>query len=142
MSRRISDENIRSATSSRRNESLPQLHSVGRPEKESIWKEFGHIIKETFFPDDPLKSFKDQPTSRKLILGLRAVFPIFDWGRQYNFTKFKHDVIAGITIASLCIPQVMDNSSLYAHLYNPPYFELASLLILSKIFDHLYTHYL
>ncbi|KMT03692.1 hypothetical protein BVRB_8g190290 [Beta vulgaris subsp. vulgaris] len=105
MSRRISDENIRSATSSRRNESLPQLHSVGRPEKESIWKEFGHIIKETFFPDDPLKSFKDQPTSRKLILGLRAVFPIFDWGRQYNFTKFKHDVIAGITIASLCIPQ-------------------------------------
>ncbi|CAO2823239.1 unnamed protein product [Amaranthus hypochondriacus] len=105
MSRRIGDEGIETAFSSRRNESLPPLHSVGRPEKQSIWKDLGDTIKETFFPDDPLKTYKDQPISKKFILGLRAVFPIFDWGRQYNFTKFRHDLIAGITIASLCIPQ-------------------------------------
>uniref|UniRef100_A0A803MKF2 STAS domain-containing protein n=1 Tax=Chenopodium quinoa TaxID=63459 RepID=A0A803MKF2_CHEQI len=104
---RIGDENIvtSAASSRRRPESLPQLHSVGRPEKQTIWQDLGHTFKETFFPDDPLKSFKDQPASKKFVLGLRAVFPIFDWGRQYNLAKFKHDVIAGITIASLCIPQ-------------------------------------
>lgn len=107
MSRRIGDEGVETAFSSRRNESLPPLHSVGRPEKQSIWKDLGDTIKETFFPDDPLKTYKDQPVSKKFVLGLRAVFPIFDWGRQYNFTKFRHDLIAGITIASLCIPQVI-----------------------------------
>lgn len=115
MSRRIGDENIVSsaASSRRRNESLPQLHSVGRPEKQSVWKDLGHTIRETFFPDDPLRGFKDQPPSKKFVLGLRAVFPIFDWGRQYSLAKFKHDIIAGITIASLCIPQVGNNNLSY-----------------------------
>ncbi|CAO2819719.1 unnamed protein product [Amaranthus hypochondriacus] len=108
MSNRVGDdESIDqiNAISSRRNDSLPPLHSVGRPEKQTIWKDLRETIKETFFPDDPLKTYKDQPASKKMILGLRAVFPIFDWGRQYNFSKFRHDLIAGITIASLCIPQ-------------------------------------
>lgn len=107
MSRRISDETIRSATSSRRLESLPTQHRVGRPEKQSVWKDIGDTVKETFFPDDPLKSFKDQPLSRKFVLGLRAVFPIFDWGAHYNVSKFKHDLVSGLTVASLCIPQVI-----------------------------------
>ncbi|KAG9129559.1 hypothetical protein Leryth_023899 [Lithospermum erythrorhizon] len=34
-----------------------------------------------------------------------AVFPILEWGRKYNLTKFRGDLIAGLTIASLCIPQ-------------------------------------
>jgi len=106
MSRRISDIDVSSAALSHRNESLPHLHSVGQPKKESILKEVGHTIKETFFPDDPLRSFKNQPASKRFLLGLQALFPIFDWGRQYNLSKFKSDLIAGMTIASLCIPQV------------------------------------
>ncbi|KAJ8435961.1 hypothetical protein Cgig2_017499 [Carnegiea gigantea] len=123
MTRRISDIDVSSAALSHRNESLPQLHSVGQPKKESILKEVGHTIKETFFPDDPLRSFKDQPASKRFLLGLQALFPIFDWGRQYNLSKFKSDLIAGMTIASLCIPQDIA----YAKLANlPPQYGLYS----------------
>ncbi|KAJ8435159.1 hypothetical protein Cgig2_007780 [Carnegiea gigantea] len=123
MSRRIGDIDVSSAALSHRNETLPQLHSVGKPKKESILKEVGHTIKETFFPDDPLRSFKDQPASKRFLLGLQALFPIFNWGRQYNLSKFKSDLIAGMTIASLCIPQDIA----YAKLANlPPQYGLYS----------------
>ncbi|PIN07374.1 Sulfate/bicarbonate/oxalate exchanger SAT-1 and related transporters (SLC26 family) [Handroanthus impetiginosus] len=80
-------------------------YKVGVPPKQKLWKEFSATLRETFFSDDPLRSFKDQPSSRKLILGIQAVFPIFEWGRSYTLAKFKGDLIAGLTIASLCIPQ-------------------------------------
>ena len=96
MSRRISDE---------RNETLQQRHRVEKPEK-NILKDIGDTLKETFFHDDPLRNFKGQPTSKKMLVGLQAVFPIFDWGRGYTLGKLKSDLIAGMTIASLCIPQV------------------------------------
>ncbi|KAK4483967.1 hypothetical protein RD792_011178 [Penstemon davidsonii] len=80
-------------------------YKVGVPPKEKWWNEFNNRLKETFFADDPLRSFKDQSKSRKFVLGLQAVFPIFEWGRRYNLAKFKGDLIAGLTIASLCIPQ-------------------------------------
>ncbi|KAI3924592.1 hypothetical protein MKX01_003732 [Papaver californicum] len=81
------------------------MHKVGTPSTDNLMKEIKTTMKETFFSDDPLRPFKDQPTSRKFVLGLQAVFPILDWGRSYNFSKFKGDLIAGLTIASLCIPQ-------------------------------------
>ena len=84
----------------------PYVHKVGVPPKQNLFKEFKATLKETFFADDPLRSFKDQPKSRKFILGIEAIFPIFSWGRTYNLGKFKGDLIAGLTIASLCIPQV------------------------------------
>lgn len=87
-------------------ESLKCVHKVGFPPQRKFVKEFKDTLKETFFSDDPLRPYKDQPRSRKLVLGLQFLFPILDWGRNYNFTKFKGDVIAGLTIASLCIPQV------------------------------------
>lgn len=82
------------------------VHKVGVPPKQKLYKEIKSAVKETFFPDDPLRSFKDQTKKRKFILGIQAVFPILDWGRTYNLTKFRGDVISGLTIASLCIPQV------------------------------------
>lgn len=84
----------------------PYVHKVGVPPKQNLLKEFTETVKETLFADDPLRSFKDQPRSRKLILGVQAVFPILEWGRSYNLQKFRGDLIAGLTIASLCIPQV------------------------------------
>lgn len=69
-------------------------------------------MKETFFADDPLRPFKHQPRSRKFILGMQAIFPILEWGRSYNFAKFRGDLIAGLTIASLCIPQVQQTKNL------------------------------
>ncbi|XP_052194786.1 sulfate transporter 1.2-like [Diospyros lotus] len=86
-------------------ENLPYVHKVGLPPKQNLLREFKATVKETFFHDDPLRPFKDQPRSKKLALGLQALFPIIEWGREYNLSKFKGDLIAGLTIASLCIPQ-------------------------------------
>ncbi|PRQ21515.1 putative SLC26A/SulP transporter [Rosa chinensis] len=83
----------------------PYIHKVGVPPKQKLFKEFTNTVKETFFSDDPLRSFKHQPKSRKLVLGMQAIFPILEWGRNYNLSKFRGDLIAGLTIASLCIPQ-------------------------------------
>ncbi|KAL1536223.1 Sulfate transporter 1.3 [Salvia divinorum] len=100
---------IRSMPSSR-HASLP--YRVGVPPKQNFWTEFSSTVKETFFSDDPLHSFKDQSRSRKFVLGVQAVFPILEWGKRYNLTKFKGDLIAGLTIASLCIPQDIGYSKL------------------------------
>ncbi|XVE66519.1 hypothetical protein DITRI_Ditri08aG0085800 [Diplodiscus trichospermus] len=112
MSHRVTDElgfkemDSDSFSSPQRNsENLPYVHKVGVPPKQNLLKEIACTLKETFFADDPLRHFKDQPRSRKFLLGLQAVFPIFEWGRHYSLSKFKGDLIAGLTIASLCIPQ-------------------------------------
>ncbi|KAF4383448.1 hypothetical protein G4B88_000148 [Cannabis sativa] len=115
MSGRVGDEfqmkeiggDISSAPSSRRHHSgrFPYIHKLGKPPKQNLLKEISTAVKETFFSDDPFRSFKDQPKSKKFMLGVQAVFPIFDWARDYSLAKFKGDLIAGLTIASLCIPQ-------------------------------------
>lgn len=102
---------IKSFSSSQHSQT-PYIHKVGVPPKQDIFKEFKTTVKETFFADDPLRSFKDQPRSRKFVLGLQAIFPILDWGRSYNFRKFRGDLISGLTIASLCIPQDIGYSKL------------------------------
>lgn len=84
----------------------PNAYKVAIPPKQNLFKEFKYTVKETLFADDPLRSFKDQTKSRKFILCIEAIFPIFSWGRGYNLKKFRGDIIAGLTIASLCIPQV------------------------------------
>ncbi|VVA19780.1 PREDICTED: sulfate [Prunus dulcis] len=134
MSKRISDDDevgkeadIRSGPSSNRqvNPTLEQeqpyphqhqVHKVGVPAKQNLFKEFSATVKETFFSDEPLRPFKDQTKRKKILLGLEALFPILRWARDYNLTKFRGDLIAGLTIASLCIPQDLG----YAKLANLP----------------------
>ncbi|KAF2309044.1 hypothetical protein GH714_000245 [Hevea brasiliensis] len=94
-----------SSSSQSHSESLPYVHKVGLPPKQNLFKEITAAVKETLFADDPLRQFKDQTGSRKFILGIQTLFPIFEWGRDYSFKKFKGDLVAGLTIASLCIPQ-------------------------------------
>ena len=98
----------RSEPSSRRHgrDTLPYIHRVGAPPKQTLFQEIKHSVIETFFPDKPFGKFKDQTGSRKFVLGLQAIFPILEWGRDYDLKKFRADFIAGLTIASLCIPQV------------------------------------
>ncbi|KAE9446145.1 hypothetical protein C3L33_21957, partial [Rhododendron williamsianum] len=95
----------RSPSSHHNVENLSYVHKVGVPPKQKLLKEFTSTLKETFFHDEPLRPFKDQPKSQKLVLVLQALFPILEWGRDYNLSKFKGDLIAGLTIASLAIPQ-------------------------------------
>ncbi|KAL7157198.1 hypothetical protein ABFS83_02G061300 [Erythranthe nasuta] len=115
-----------SAISSHRhaNEKPYVVYKVGAPNpKQSFFKEFKFTLKETFFNDDPFRAFKNQPKLRKLLLGIEAVFPIVDWGRKYKLSMFKGDLISGLTIATLCIPQDIG----YARLANlDPQFGLYS----------------
>ncbi|KAL0390976.1 UNVERIFIED_CONTAM: Sulfate transporter 3.1 [Sesamum calycinum] len=91
-------------------------HRVAIPPPQPFVKSLKNTLKETFFPDDPLRQFKNQSPRKKLVLGLQYLFPILEWGPRYTLGFFKADLIAGITIASLAIPQGIS----YAKLANLP----------------------
>ncbi|KAB1206931.1 High affinity sulfate transporter 2 [Morella rubra] len=105
----------RVSSSHRHAETMPYIQRVGMPPKQTLWEQFFGTVNETFFSDDPYRSFRNQPRSRKFYLGLQAVFPILEWAKGYNLTKFKGDLISGLTIASLAIPQDIGYAKL-AHL--------------------------
>ncbi|CAI9781192.1 unnamed protein product [Fraxinus pennsylvanica] len=98
------------------NKDFERVHRVAIPPPQPFVKSLKNNLKETFFPDDPLRQFKNQPPAKRFILGLQYVFPIIEWGRKYSLEFFKADLIAGITIASLAIPQGIS----YAKLANLP----------------------
>lgn len=91
-------------------------HKVAIPPPQPFLKTLANTTKETLFPDDPLRQFKDQPPCRKFLLALQCIFPILEWGPTYSFQFLKSDLISGITIASLAIPQGIS----YAKLANLP----------------------
>lgn len=90
----------------------PLVYKVGYPPQKNLAREFADTLRETFFHDNPLRQYKDQSGSTKFMMALQFLFPVFEWGRNYNFSKFKGDLIAGLTIASLCIPQDIGYSKL------------------------------
>jgi high affinity sulfate transporter 1 len=98
------------------NDNTSRGYKVGVPQRKNLFQDFSTTFKEIFFHDDPLYEFKDQPKRKKLLLGIQSFFPIVGWARDYNIKKFRGDLIAGLTIASLCIPQDIG----YAKLANVP----------------------
>lgn len=97
------------------------------PPPKPFLKTLKSCVKETLFPDDPFRKFKKQPLTKKLTLGLQYFVPILDWAPRYTFQLFKADFIAGITIASLAVPQGIS----YAGLANlPPVIGLCKLLFI------------
>ncbi|XP_062090744.1 probable sulfate transporter 3.5 [Humulus lupulus] len=74
-------------------------------------------LKETFFPDDPLRRFRDEEKPLRRAKKVAKYFvPIFEWLPNYNLRLFRMDLIAGLTITSLAIPQGIS----YAKLANIP----------------------
>ncbi|CAN6165167.1 unnamed protein product [Urochloa humidicola] len=96
--------------------SVVELHKVSLPERRSTGKALRQRLAEVFFPDDPLHQFKNQSSARRLVLALQYFFPIFQWGSAYNPRLLRSDLVAGLTIASLAIPQGIS----YAKLANLP----------------------
>ncbi|KAK6130689.1 hypothetical protein DH2020_035543 [Rehmannia glutinosa] len=74
----------------------------------SPWKELFSSLKETVLPQAKTK----QPRPNRPLMFLQALFPILKWGKNYKATKFKHDLLAGLTLASLCIPQSIGYANL------------------------------
>ncbi|XP_008793448.1 probable sulfate transporter 3.4 [Phoenix dactylifera] len=93
-----------------------EIHRVSLPQKKTTLQSLKQRLNEVFFPDDPLHQFKNQPFFTKVILGFQYVFPIFQWGSVYGLNLLKADVVSGLTIASLAIPQGIS----YAKLANLP----------------------
>ncbi|KAB5544837.1 hypothetical protein DKX38_012949 [Salix brachista] len=81
------------------------VHKVVPPPHRSTLQKLKSRLKETFFPDDPLLQFKRQTLGKKWILAAQYFFPILQWGPKYSFKLFKSDIVSGLTIASLAIPQ-------------------------------------
>ncbi|XP_052187049.1 sulfate transporter 3.1-like isoform X2 [Diospyros lotus] len=89
---------------------------VSVPPAQTFLNSFQSSLKEIFFPDDPLRQFRNQPPSAKFRLCLQNLLPALQWAPSYSLQFFKADLVAGITIASLAIPQGIS----YAKLANLP----------------------
>jgi len=116
----------------------PNVESVQRvaiPPPQPFFKSLKYSLKETFFPDDPFRKFKNQTSSVKFVLGLQYFFPIFEWAPKYTLQFLKSDLISGITIASLAIPQGIS----YAKLANlPPILGLCQYSLSHHVFYYLF----
>ncbi|KAG2305948.1 hypothetical protein Bca52824_025696 [Brassica carinata] len=110
----MSSPNNETAATAR--ETVVEIHSVCLPPKKTTFQKLKKRFGDVFFPDDPLERFRNQTWRNKVILGLQSLFPIFTWGSQYDLKLFRSDVISGLTIASLAIPQGIS----YAKLANLP----------------------
>ncbi|XP_010250358.1 PREDICTED: probable sulfate transporter 3.5 [Nelumbo nucifera] len=81
------------------------VHKVNFSDPRSFASSFKSDLKETFFPDDPFRQFKNQPPLGRAKKAVQYFFPVFEWLPKYNFRLFQYDLLSGITISSLAIPQ-------------------------------------
>ncbi|KAG8367407.1 hypothetical protein BUALT_Bualt16G0068700 [Buddleja alternifolia] len=78
----------------------------------SFWTVLKSKLKETLMPDDPFRQFRNDPLGRRIIKTIQYFVPIFEWLPQYKLGFLKYDLLAGITIASLAIPQGISYANL------------------------------
>ncbi|MED6179719.1 Sulfate transporter 2.1 [Stylosanthes scabra] len=83
----------------------PEPPSPWRVVTDSVGKSISRFRKNFF-------SLRDESWSKVLFSALQKIFPILVWGRSYTATKFRKDLLAGLTIASLCIPQSIGYATL------------------------------
>ncbi|XP_004304832.1 PREDICTED: low affinity sulfate transporter 3-like [Fragaria vesca subsp. vesca] len=83
------------------------------PEPPGLWHELMDTVRETTsYFGNKYSSLKSQPMLKSVVSIQQEIFPILVWGRSYSISKFKHDLMAGLTIASLCIPQSIGYATL------------------------------
>ena len=122
-------------------------HRVAIPPTKPFLESLSSNLKETFFPDDPFKQFKNQPLGPQILLWLKYFIPIFEWAPHYTLDFFKSDLVSGVTIASLAVPQGISYASLASippiiGLCNTPFSDtmLATLLLLLSSSSSLHFH--
>jgi sulfate transporter 3 len=69
-------------------------------------------LKDTLFPDDPFRGLGGMPPARRAWRVARYFVPALDWGAGYSAASFWYDLLAGVTIASLSIPQGISYATL------------------------------
>ncbi|CAN1224669.1 Sulfate transporter 2.1 [Linum grandiflorum] len=78
------------------------------PAPPGIWSLVLHSLRTTF----SFNKYHSQPSSQTLLFVLQSIFPILSWARFYKLSMFRKDVMAGLTLASLCIPQSIGYATL------------------------------
>lgn len=78
------------------------------PNPPPLWKKLFSSLKETLLPHGNKLCFSSKNKSFLALAYsfLQSLFPILVWLKDYTISKFKDDLLAGLTLASLCIPQV------------------------------------
>ncbi|KAK3031478.1 hypothetical protein RJ639_035513, partial [Escallonia herrerae] len=110
---------VSAATDFTTGEAIPDLEKNGRaertlwilnpPEAPGLWRK---LLDSVLSSGNKLKSLKEKPVSKHAIRIFEAMFPILVWSRNYTATKFKSDLLAGLTLASLGIPQSIGYATL------------------------------
>lgn len=86
---------------------------LNSPKPPSLWHELVSSIRNTITPHVDHSSLSEQqPMSKRIVSVFQGLFPILSWGRTYSKVKFKSDLMAGLTLASLSIPQSIGYASL------------------------------
>lgn len=84
------------------------------PNPPPLWKKLFSSLKETILPHGNKLCFSSKNKSFLALVYsfLQNLFPILVWLKDYTASKFKDDLLAGLTLASLCIPQSIGYASL------------------------------
>ncbi|KAM6563771.1 hypothetical protein CsatB_023769 [Cannabis sativa] len=88
---------------------------LNAPEPPGLFREAADSVRDTLgsMRTKYYKSLKSQNSfTKRMLLINQNIFPILVWGRNYSAAKFKNDLMAGLTIASLCIPQSIGYATL------------------------------
>ncbi|WOL00354.1 putative sulfate transporter 3.5 [Canna indica] len=107
---------------------VPEVHhlrhaaaKVNFAKSRSFLSTFRSDLKETFLPDDPFRHMKQIRSAGGGCAAaawsvVQYFVPAMEWGPRYTLAMFRYDLLAGVTIASLAIPQGIS----YARLANLP----------------------
>ncbi|KAK6134206.1 hypothetical protein DH2020_032062 [Rehmannia glutinosa] len=87
-----------------------EVHRVVAPPHRSTLQKLQTRLKETFFPDDPLRQFKDKSWKIKLLLGAHYIFPILEWGPKYSLKLLKSDIVSDSSFVPPLIYAVLGSS--------------------------------
>ncbi|KAJ8769523.1 hypothetical protein K2173_005126 [Erythroxylum novogranatense] len=81
---------------------------LSAPDPPSLWRELMDLV----LPEGRTLPSLVKNCGFKPLVWFQALFPILCWSRNYTARKFRNDLLAGLTLASLCIPQSIGYATL------------------------------
>ncbi|KAJ6709458.1 SULFATE TRANSPORTER [Salix koriyanagi] len=87
---------------------------LNSPDPPGLLQELGNSVREIIFShgNKHASSAAGQKQQSRAMKFLQGIFPILRWGRDYKVSEFKNDLMAGLTLASLSIPQSIGYANL------------------------------
>ncbi|KAK8952415.1 Sulfate transporter 2.1 [Platanthera zijinensis] len=109
-------QTLQQAMASAPNEQISSVEEIRRPvfsvlntpDPPAPWKELASSVRVKVLSHGK----KSRSLPHFLLSGLQGLFPVLRWGRNYCLKSFQSDIMAGLTLASLGIPQSIGYASL------------------------------